>query len=86
MNPEEQLIAAIAMLLDEVEDDLGRGLDEEERDSVLDEFLAGLDDEEGPEPAPQPGPTPPAALAANEEFSAEELYRRYRGLAEEMLS
>ncbi len=49
LNTEELtgiLQARASDLILEIEDELGRPLDDEERDSVLDDFLAELDDEE----------------------------------------
>lgn len=44
----EELAERLAQLLDEAEADLGRALTPDEEDSLTDEFLAGLDEEEEP--------------------------------------
>lgn len=62
MAEEHEIVADIHELIDELiaetEEELGRDLDDDERDSIIDEFLAGLDDDE---------PIAASALAANEE-------------------
>jgi DNA replication protein DnaD len=48
----DELAERAAQLLDEAEADLGRPLTPAEEDSLLDEFLAGLDEDEGEETPP----------------------------------
>ena len=45
----DQLTDALDGLIDETEAELGRELDDDERESVIDEALAGLDEDEDEE-------------------------------------
>lgn len=80
MTAEEATAAVqtqVDQLIADAEDELDRGLDDEERESLIEDFLAGLDDTE-PEPQPsvqlaEPAPAPPEPPAPQSAIDFDEL-------------
>ena len=62
----DELTEQLNQLLDQAEEELGRPLEEDEVDSITEEFLAGLDEEEDEsEGEGEDAVAPTAALAGN---------------------